>query len=230
MKNSILDDLRAGFNMADRPYRAEAGLFRIRLLDYEASTSASLDGEGGKMNPELFELALADMVGERATAMAREQAEATEAQVRELMLARENKEAAPDAEFSAEFDAMPTDTVSYLNIADNNYAMGTLPIGDILGPHPYFDPSGERGQELIVMVERHVPSRATFAAEPQDVKDNYRAIALNNYRGAYGVTFTQTGPTAFINPGPSLWGGLIDKLYKGEIRINPELTQTGNEG
>jgi hypothetical protein len=230
MRDSIVNELKAGYNLTDRPYRSEKGLFRIRLLDYEPSTPISLDGEDGKMNTELYELALADMVGERATVMAQEQAEATEAQVRELMLARENGEAAPDADFATNFDAMPTDTISYLNIADNNYALGTLPIGDILGPHPYFDPSGERGQELIVMVGRHVPSRETFAAETQETKDDFRTIALNNYRGGYGMTFNEAGPAIVLTPGAGLWSGLMDKYLKGEIAANPELTQTGAEG
>ncbi len=230
MRDSIIADLKAGFNLSGRPYRSDKGFFRVRLLDYVPSTPAPLDGADGKMNEELFETALADMVGERAGEMAREQAEATEAKVRELMLARESGQPAPDAEFAAEFDAMPTDTVSYLNIADANYAMGTLPIGDVLGPHPYTDQSGERGQELIVMVDRRVPSREAFAAESAETQDRYRSIALSNYRGSYGVTYGATGPTAFINPGPSLWGGLLDRFYKGEIRVNPELAGTGGEG
>ena len=229
MRDSIINDLKTAFNLADRPYRGENGLYRIRLLDYQPSTPAPLDGPDGKMNPDLFETALADMVGEHASQMAREQAEATEAQIREYMIAKENGQPAPDADFAAEFDAMPTETVSYLQIADSNYTMGTLPIGDVLGPRPYLEPSGERGQELIVMVDRRVPSRESYAAEPDDVKDRYRAIALYNYRGGYGVTYTMTGPAAFINPGPSLWGGLMDKFYKGEIRVNPELMRR-NEG
>ncbi len=230
MRDSIIADLRSGFNLADRPYRSDKGFFRVRLLDYQPSTPALLDGPDGKMNGEVFETALADMVGERAAEMAREQAEETEAKVRELMLARESGQPAPDAEFAAEFDLMPTDTVSYLNIADNNYAMGTLPIGDVLGPHPYVDQSGERGQELIVMMDRRVPGRGTFAAESEEEKDKYRSIALSNYRGSYGVTYGAAGPTAFINPGPSLWGGMLDQFYKGGIRVNPELAGTGDEG
>ncbi len=230
MRDRIVADLKAAFNLSDRPYRAEKGLFRIRLLDYQPSVPADLDGEDGKMVPELFELALADMVGEHAAVMAREQADATEARVRELMLARENGETAPDAEFAAEFDAMPTDTVKYLNIADANYALGTLPIGDILGPHPYVAEDGERGQELIVAVDRRVPGRAAFEAEADDVRNTYRSIALYNYRGGYGMTYSELGPTAFVNPGASLWGGLMDRFYRGEIRVNPELTQQPNEG
>lgn len=229
MRDSIITDLKAAFNLADRPYRGDNGLYRIRLLDYQPSTPAPLDGPDGKMNPEIFETALADMVGERATQMAREQAEETEAKVREYMIAKENGQPAPDAEFAAEFDAMPTDTVSYLRIADSNYAMGTLPIGEVLGPRPYVEQSGERGQELIVMVDRRVPSREAFAEESEEVRDRYRAIALSNYRGGYGMTYTANGPAAFINPGPTLWGGLMDKFYKGEIRVNPELVR-GNEG
>ena len=69
-----------------------------------------------------------------------------------------------------------------------------------------------------------------FEAEADEVRNTYRSIALYNYRGGYGMTYSELGPTAFVNPGASLWGGLMDRFYRGEIRVNPELTQQPNEG
>ncbi len=226
-RDAIVNEWKAGFNLSGNPFKGEQGYYRLRLLDYLPSTPAQIEDADGKVKPEYFDKAVEDLVGERTTELARADAEAMEAKVRAYMLAKEKGEPAPDAEFAHEFAGLPTETVSYLRLADSDYELGRLPIGDLLGPKPYRDPaSGERGQELVVLVERRVPSRAAFEAESAETKNMYKNIARANYRGNYGFTYTQNGPAATIQPSPAIMGGLSDRFNKGGIKVNPELLRT----
>ncbi len=226
-REAIVNEWKSGFNLSGNPFKGDHGYYRLRLLDYLPSTPAQIEDADGKVKAEYYDKAIEDLVGERVTEMAREDAEAMEAKVRAYMTAKEKGEAAPDAEFAHEFAALPTETVSYLRLADSDYELGRLPIGDLLGPKPYRDAAtGERGQELVVMVERRVPTRAAFDAEKDEVKNTYRNIARANYRGNYGFTYTQTGPAATIQPSPAIMGGLSDRFNKGGIKVNPELLRT----
>ena len=231
VRESILKELGDGYNLAGPAYRSEIGLYRLHLAEYQPSSAAQLDGPDGKMVPALYETALSDMVGERAAEMALQEAADVEAKILAYTTARQKGEPQPDPEFAEQFENLPTNVIPYLQIADSSYGIGTLPIGDVMAPQLFVDPeTGERGQELVAVVDRRVPSRASFDSEPEDVKNRYRQIALSNFRGGYGVTYTVNGPTAFINPSPSLMGGLLDRYYKGQIRVNMELLQGNGEG
>ncbi len=229
-RDSVVEEWKSGFSQTGRPFRADDGYYRLQLLDYQPSTPAAIDGPDGKITPSIYESAIADMVGERAAEMARTQAEELEGKLRDYFAAREDSAPAPDAELAREFEAMPGETISYLQIADANYALGRLPIGDMMGPQAYRDQrTGETGQEIVVMVERRVPSREAFQAEPESTKNEYRILAGRNYRGDFGFTFTADGPTAIIQPSPTIMGGMADSANKGLLNINPELLRT-NEG
>lgn len=229
-RDSMIEEWKSGFNLAGRPFRGDKGYYRMRLVDYVPSKPAEIDDADGNVKPEYHERAIEDMVGDLASEKAHSEALDMEAKIRAYMSAKERGEPAPDAEVASEFEALPSETLSYLQIADANYQLGRLPIGDIMGPQPYIDPrTGERGQELVVMVNRRVPSRETFEAEPNDVKQNYRAFALRNYQGNYGFTYTMNGPAALIAPSPTVMSGLANRFNTGQIGVNPDLIRT-NEG
>ena len=228
-RQQFIDDWKSGFNLVGRPFRSEKGLFRLRLLDYQPSTPAEINGPDGKVRPEMFELALSDLVGRRAAEMARDDALAMADKIRAYMAAKEQGEPAPDGELAEQFESLPTTTLTYLQITESNYDLLRLPIGDLLGPTDFVDSeSGERGQELVVMVDRRIPPRSAFEAEPEDIKNRYRQIAHANFQGTYGFTYTVNGPVAIIQPSPTIMGGLADRYNKGQIRVNTALF--GGEG
>lgn len=232
VRDAIIADLKNGYNLSGPAYRAERGLYRLHLVNYQPSTPALLDGPDGKMVPALYETALSDMVGDRAAEMAHQEAADVEAKILAYTTAKQKGEAFPDPEFAEQFEGLPTSVIPYLQIADSSYGIGTLPIGDVMAPRPFVDPeTGTRGQELIAVVDRRVPARSTFDSEPEDVKLRYRQIALANYRGNYGVAESQNGGLAVhINPSASLMGGLLDRYFKGQIRVNMDLFSGNGEG
>ncbi|MCC8179828.1 MAG: hypothetical protein LIP23_02820, partial [Planctomycetes bacterium] len=189
-------------------------------------------GEDGVIKPDVYELALEDMVAERVAAMVREKALATEADIRALLAARKEGGEAPNPEMAQEFDALPLETRPYVQIADENYELGTLVVGDMLGPIPYTDPqTGARGQELVVMMERRVPAAETFAASDETNRNQYTYLSRLQYQGSFGFTYAENGPTAIIQPSPAMLAGIADKFNRGELSVNQEwLTNTGDEG
>lgn len=232
-RQAMIDEWSGNFSLVTRPFKSDKGYYRLRLLEYKSSTPAEIEAEDGKIKPEYYELALADMVGARMEDTLRNQATDTEQKIRAYLEAKDRGEPAPDAEMAAEYERMPTDVIPYLQITDANYELGRLPVGDLLGPIPYRDPeTGKRGQELIVMVERRVPTRAAFEAEPEETRARFRQLANSNFQGSTGFTYTLYGPAAIIQPGAAIMGGLMDRLYKSTIRVNPELLREtqANEG
>ncbi len=231
IRERTIEEWKSGWDMSGRPFKAEDGFYRLRLLDYVPSAPATLDTPEGGIAPEYFEKAIEDMVGARAEEIILEESRKMEERLREYFAALERGEAVPDADLAREFEAMPVDTISYLQIADTMYELGRLPIGDMMGPTPFRDPAtGEVGQELVVVVDRRVPSRATFNAEPEEVKGTFRQIAQANYQGNYGFTYSVNGPAAVIQPSPAIMAGLAERYNRGELRVNPELLRTGEEG
>ena len=229
-RTKLVDEWKGGYNIESRPYVAENGLFRMRLLDYQPSTPAAVDTDEGKVKPDLYEKALSDLVGRRAAEIVKADADEMEQKLRAYLEAKEKGEPVPDPEMAAEFEAMPTTTVTYLEITQGDNELLDLAIGELLGPLDYRDPeSGDRGQEIIVMVNRRVPTREQFAAEPDNVKNAFRQIATVNFQGNYGFTYDQNGPSAVIQPSPTIMAGIADRYNKGAIRVNPELLRQ-NEG
>ncbi len=230
-RESIVSEWKTGFNLSGNPFKGENGFYRLRLLDYVSSIPAELDAADGSLRPEIYERAIEDMVGERAGEIAREDAITMDGQIRAYLEAKAAGEPAPDEELAASFEQMPTETIPYLRLVDSDYELSNLPVGDIRGPTPYRDPvNGDVGQELVVVVDRLVPSREDFAKESDTSKATFRNIARSNYRGNYGFTYTMNGPVATIQPSPAIMGDLFDRYIKGQIRVNPELIRTGGEG
>ncbi len=225
VRDSVVNEWKGGFSMLGRPFRSDDGFFRLKLLDYQPSTPAAIDDAEGGVRPEIREQALAGMIAERAREMNRTAAEEFESRLRRYFIAKEDGNPVPDAELAASFEALPAETLSYLEITDSQYAVGRLPIGDMMGPLPYADPDGSTGQEIIVMAERRVPSRADFAAETDEVRAQFRGIASTNYQGNFGFTYTISGPSAIIQPSPSIMAGLADRFEKGQLSVNPDLVR-----
>jgi hypothetical protein len=230
IRDTIVEEWKAGFNMNGRPFRSNDGFFRLHLLDFTPSTPADIDGPDGKIKPAIYGSALADMIAQRAHDLNHANAEAFESKLRQYFIAKEDGKEVPDAELAEQYEALPTETITYLQIADSNYPLGRLPIGDMMGPNHYRDQqTGESGEEIVVMADRRVPDRATFDAESDAVKNEYRNIAGSNYQSQFGFTFTMNGPVAIIHPSPAIMGGIADRFTNGRISVNPELVRS-NEG
>lgn len=232
-RDAIAADWKTGFNMMGRPFKAEGGFFRLRLLDYVPSVPAPIDDAEGNIRPEIREQALTDLIEEAAHELNRVKARDYEAKLRAHFIALEDGQPVPDAELAADFDKLPTETLTYLQITDSQYAIGRLPIGDMTPPRHYTTPTGGNGEELIVMVDRRVPGRADYAAETEEAKTQVRALATLNYQGNFGFTAgtAATGglPGAVIQPSPAIMAGLADRFSKGLLGVNLELI-TPNEG
>ncbi len=234
-RNELIANWKAGFDLTGvlaTPLKADEGFIRLHLLDYIPSSPATLKNADGSVNQHMYETAIADMVADRVDALVREKAIATEADVRQLLEARKAGNAPPDAAVAAEFDSLPSQTIPYLEIADSDYALGRLVVGEMMGPNPFKSPeTGASGQELVVMVDRRVPTRAAFDAEPADLKNRYRTMSRSNYQGNFGFTYTMSGPAAIIQPSPAIMGDIADRYTRGEITVNPELlASTAGEG
>lgn len=228
-RDALIAEWKEGFNLSLRPFRSDAGFFRLRLLDYRPSLPAAIDTPEGTIRPEIYEMALVDMVGDRVGVLIAEKAREMEGRLRSYMEAKEKGADQPDPEMAAELAQLPEEVIPYANIDDANYALGRLQVGDLTEPTPYVNPAnGAKGMEITVMFERRLPSREAFAREPEDIRARFRQLALNNYRGNFGFTYTMRGPAAVIQPGPTVMAGLVDRFYNAQITVNPELLRADN--
>ncbi len=226
MRDTFMKEWKDAFNLGLRPFKADTGYYRLRLLDYRPSAPAPIDGPDGKVRPEIFELAVSDMIADRVDELVEQQALDMEKRLRQYSEAKETGKEV-DANMTKELDALPAETLTYQQIADRHYEIGRLVVGDLYGPAPFEDGTAS-GQEIILLVDRRVPSRADFEAETADVKARFRQMALTNYRGNYGFTYTMSGPNAVIQPSPVIMGSIADRFNKREISINPELLRSFN--
>ncbi|MDR1535981.1 MAG: SurA N-terminal domain-containing protein [Planctomycetota bacterium] len=223
------ENWKNGFNLEERPFAADEGLFRFRILEYNPSAPLEVDNPEGEIRPEIFELALADLVGERTAELTSERATEMESRLRAVLESRERGEIPDDREMAEEFDRLEEEIIPYIGIPDKEFQLGRLPVGDILGPAPYSSgEGGETGLELTAMVARRLPGRETFLAEPPEEINSYRRMVAANFWGNAGFTYNQGYPGAVIRPSPTVMGGLSDRLSRGEISINREWLQ--NEG
>ncbi len=220
-RNLIINEWKSGFQLNLRPFKAEDGYFRLRLLEYNPSAPAVIDDADGKIVPEIYELALADMITDKVDELVREQALAMEQRLRQYSEAKETGKAV-DETLEQELAALPVETLTYEQIADNLYDLGRLVVGDVYGPAPYRN-DAIVGQELLLLVDRRIPSRADFETETPETKTSFKNLALSNFRGNVGFSFTLEGPNAVIQPSPAILGGIISRFANQQITINPEL-------
>ncbi|MCL2001176.1 MAG: hypothetical protein FWG74_07050 [Planctomycetes bacterium] len=209
---------------SNEPLRSDAGFFRLRLMEYQPSLPIPVDNPDGSINTEIYEQVLVDMVGDRVTEIVVEKARDEADMLRSILAAKEKGETPPDEESAAEFAALPEENIPYLQIPDEDYELVRLTVGDMMGPRPFADfDTGVSGQELLAVVERRLPSRADFEAEPPETKSLFRQTTARYFRSNFGFNFTMNGPVAIIQPGPAIMGGLVDQLNRGETGVNPEL-------
>ncbi|MCC8190887.1 MAG: SurA N-terminal domain-containing protein [Planctomycetes bacterium] len=229
-RDAYFEEWRNGYLVAGRPLKSDKGYFRLRLLDYTPSEPAAIDDADGTIRPEIRELAIADLIQERVEQIVEERALELEGKLREMLTARHDGEAF-DPEVASDFDALPTETVNYMDLDEAQYALGRLVVGDLMGPIPFADPeTGAEGQELIVLVDRRVPGRAEFEAEEAGVLSGYRQVAQNNFRGNWDYQYTINGPVVVIQPSPTVMGLLADRFNRQEITINRQIFAEANEG
>ncbi len=227
-RDAMIEEWKDSYSLAMRPVRTEDGYIRLRLLEYIPSRPAELEDADGAVKKDLFDQAVEDMVTARAAELVRERALEVEASLREMLAARQDGRDV-DAETASDFDSLATETIAYTAIPDGSYELGRMTVGEILGPLPFSDlAAGANGQELLVLVDRRVPSREAFDNETPEAKAGVRQMALSNFRGNFGFTYTFTGPAAIIQPSPAIMAGIAERFNRGQIRLNPELLgQTG---
>lgn len=224
-KATFLEQWKKGYILDTPPFKAETGYFRIRLIDYQPSTPSAVNDADGKIIPGIFETAVTDMVNERVSEIVSERAAEVEQKLRALMQAREKGETAPDADMAAQFDALTTEYIPYMELDEPRFALGRLIVGDLLGPLPI-----DNGREIVVLVERRIPDLKAYEAETAAVKSQLRQNVAGFYQGGIGFTYTVNGPSAVIQPSPTAMGALATRFNNGQIVINPELLRNENEG
>ena len=211
------------------PFRADNGYFRLRLVDYRPSTPIDINDADGNIKPEILEIAVADMIGERAAGIVEERAAEMERKLYALIDARDKGGEIPDADIAESFDALPTETIAYMNLNNADFALGRLEVGGLLGPLPFTD-GAQSGQEIIALVGRRVPDRAAFDALPEQDRNYYLQQTANAFRGGMTYDFSLGFPILTIQPSPTAMGAIAHRFNQGQILVNPELLDTPNEG
>lgn len=225
-RDTFFDEWKAGYLLLGRPFKAEKGYFRLRLLDFQPSTPMAIEDEEGNIRPEILERAVADMIGDRADELVNQQASDMEQRLRAYFVTLERGEEPTDAALVEEFGELPSETITYLKLVEEDSELIRLSIGDIMGPLPYKDPeTGTDGREIVALVERRLPTRATFRAESQEYKNRLTQNASLPYRGGLSFTYTTQGPTAVVQPGLTILASLWARYYQGRITVNPELVR-----
>lgn len=224
MRQGMIDEWKNNFGLITRPFKSEKGYFRVRLKEYQPSSAAEIDTEDGAIKPEYYELALADIVGERTAEIVREQALEMEEKVRAHLRALEEGEEVPDPEMEREYDSMPTDVLAYSALSGPEFEIGRLPVGELLGPLPYADPqTNEQGQELVIMVQRLAPTWENFLEQPEQTQLQYRNQVAREFQGGTGFSYGIYGPTVIVQPGATVLGELLSRMYSGELRVSQSL-------
>lgn len=214
---------QSGYLLLGRPFRSDEGYFRLRLLEFKPSSPMAVDDADGNIRPEIFELAVADLVGERADELVDQQAARAEEDLRALMAERERNAAAASGA-AAEFAALPVESIPYAKLVEDNSPLLRLSVGELVGPFPYKDPqTGADGRELVALVERRLPSPASFAAEPETVKNRVRQGAAGAFQTGISLSYTMRGPAIVIQPNPAIMGDLLARNLRGEVTVNPLL-------
>ena len=228
---------KKGFNLEGRPFSSDKGLFRLKLLDYRPSEPLPIDEADGTMNAAIRELALSDMVEDRADEMVRESAEELKTRLMALMEARERGTEPPDRELASDFDLLGEESISYMKIEGDSQQLVRMTVGDIVDPMAFNDPeTGESGVEMTALVGRRIPSRGAFMAEPPEARDRYRQAVMAFYLG--GAGFSSLGSQipgavpggAGIKPGPAVMGSLVERAARGDIYLNPARAGAGEGG
>ncbi len=177
-RQSVIDSWKSGFLLHEKPFETDMGLVRLRLVDYLPSQPLPVENADGAVNPQLYELALSDLVGARVAEMVNEKANNTVLDVTELLEAR-GKGETYEGEIAAEYDNLAPMTVAYRDLLGNPLllGLGRMGVNEVRGPlGSAYNP---QGLEIDVLTERRVPSRAAFAAEPADVKKHYIDMVRN---------------------------------------------------
>lgn len=221
VRDAFMKDWQEGFNLNLRPFKADDGWYRLHLTGYQPSAPIPVTGADGAVDPKIRETAVADMIADRVDELVREEAIAMEQRLRQYTAAKEKGEQT-DAELEEYLASVNPETIPYDRIPDGQYELGRLVVGDILGPVP-FAAGPDSGQEILLLTDRFIPSKADFEAEPQQIKDNFRQMVFANFRGNYGFNFTVNGPAAVIHPSPMILGGMADRFNRGLIQVNRDL-------
>ena len=213
-----------GFLFLGAPMRSESGFLRLRLLAYNPSSPVETDDADGNIKPELFETALADLVAERISGLTLEKAENLQAEVAQFMEARRAGGDAPSG-MAELIDGLPAETRRYREISDpGDYEFGRMAVDEVRGPLAVAAREGPvMSWDIVVLTERRVPNRASFAAEPETVWSEYDGRDRSNRSAIVGYAFADNMLVRTLQPSEAMRVAFYDKYIKGEIAINREL-------
>lgn len=226
LRNNEVEMWKAGFLVDSNPMRTDEGLVRLKLLDYEPSAPVAIDDADGKIKPELFDLAVSDLVDIQVATLTHARAQETQQQLVSLVEARENG-GEVDEETAALFDELPTETMNYRDMTANDAEFIRMGIGEVRGPlivpTPRGAPLGSNAWDVAVLTERRVPNRASFESEGEDVRTRYLNSLVTANQGQVGYTIAGGGLMQAVQPSQAMIVAFWDKYMKNRVSINPEL-------
>lgn len=238
-KTAFDSDVWQGISGRNDSYlvRGAEGYMRLRLLDYAESKPIAITGD---LPPQILEAAIADLEALRVEELVAERLKEAE---KEVMVAFESAGAAEGSKAKAQEilanikpERYPYYALTYLaymmNPGDQLKAMAqakalsNLAVGDFMPPSPYFDMStGETGQEVLVLVDRIVPSRQSFDEEAEAVRMDYVRQAIEERRGSLRVgSVRQNGPPmAVLFIGEAYTIAMLERILSGDIAVYGDL-------
>lgn len=226
MRDGEVDNWKSAYLLTTSPMRNDQGYVRLKLLDYQPSVPVEIGGAGEKIDSELLETALADMIDRRVRELTRERADEIERQIGDLMEAR-RAGGEGDPETGELFDQLPVESKSYREIATAaDLEFGRMGIGEVRGPVAVSAAPGvaDAGAwDILVLTERRVPNQAAFEAEPVTVKRDYADRVRSSGMGRIGFSFAGGGLVRTVQPSEAMRVAFWDKIGRREIVVNPEL-------
>lgn len=133
----------------EEPLRCAAGLFKIRILEYIPGSPRTLRNAKGDLDTDLFSTLKNRLIAEEATRRARDKAEEVRRTWQKALL--EQGDLPPEFK-----EQIQTDTRPYVFVPP---VLRAAKKGMVLDPQEL--PAG-KGYELLVLLERTLPSRETF--------------------------------------------------------------------
>ncbi len=200
-RDKEIEKLRKLFDDRPEPFACKKGLFRIRLLEYQASQPRNLYDEKGKLDAQLRILVVDKLQQREAESMARKLAE----------------------EYAAKIQAGDTGKIKAMKIETKDYKKlrQTLRDAPLNTPQifPLYGDGQVTGFEVMTIVKRTPPARSAFAALPADKRKRYEQMAAWQWHGYIQRYDWQRRGLSTINPGPVLQQWIEDETKSGRIKL-----------
>ncbi len=204
--------LQRHFDTRKEPFACERGLFRIRLLEYRPSESRSLKDEDGNIDAQLRVLVVDALQQEKAAAAARDLAETYADKIRKGEI--------------EDFETLETGSKEYQELRPQlrEAALGEPEI------FPLYGDEEVTGYEILMLTDRSIPSRKSFADLPADDRQRYLRQATSLWQGNI-LPFHPYLRAAVIWPGPVLRQWMVQSVESGYIQLRfPKAESDEEEG